>query len=126
MKYVQTLTYFNVLIISAINGPAIGAGLCLAQGGCDIRIASISKASMGFTFNRLGLHPGMGALHFAPLLIGPETRGERGRTGSGQRNVTGGTVLFGAVWRWTPTVSRRGWRVGGRPDSPVQIDCTKF
>ena len=71
VKSVQTLTYFNVLIISAINGPAIGAGLCLAQGGCDIRIASISKASMGFTFNRLGLHPGMGALHFAPLLIGP-------------------------------------------------------
>ena len=26
---------------------------------------------MGFTFNRLGLHPGMAALHFAPLLMGP-------------------------------------------------------
>ena len=54
----------------AINGPAIGAGLCLAVGGCDLRVAS-TKATMGFTFNRLGLHPGMAALHFAPLLMGP-------------------------------------------------------
>merc|ERR1712025_883413 len=69
-KRFLVLRELSVPIIAAINGPAIGAGLCLAQGGCDIRIAS-SKASMGFTFNRLGLHPGMGALHFAPLLIGP-------------------------------------------------------
>jgi len=59
-----------VPIIAAINGPAIGAGLSMAVGGCDIRIAS-TKATMGFTFNRLGLHPGMAALHFAPLLVGP-------------------------------------------------------
>ena len=58
-----------VPVIAAINGPAIGAGLSLAVGGCDIRMAS-PKASMGFTFTRLGLHPGMAALHFAPQLIG--------------------------------------------------------
>ena len=47
-----------VPVIGAINGPAIGAGLSLAVGGCDMRVAS-PKATMGFTFTRLGLHPGM-------------------------------------------------------------------
>ena len=47
-----------VPVIAAINGPAIGAGLSLAVGGADMRVAS-PKASMGFTFTRLGLHPGM-------------------------------------------------------------------
>jgi len=64
------LRELQIPIIAAINGPAIGAGLCLAVGGCDLRVAS-TKATMGFTFNRLGLHPGMAALHFAPLLMGP-------------------------------------------------------
>ncbi len=48
----------QVPLIAALNGPAIGAGLCLAVGGCDIRVAAPS-ASMGFTFVKLGLHPGM-------------------------------------------------------------------
>merc|ERR1712029_763347 len=38
-------------VIAAINGPAIGAGACLAVGGCDIRYAS-TKASLGFTFTK--------------------------------------------------------------------------
>jgi len=42
-------------VIAAINGPAIGAGLCMAM-GCDIRLAATS-AKMGVTFVRLGLHP---------------------------------------------------------------------
>lgn len=58
-----------VPIIAAINGPAIGAGLAMAMGLCDIRVAS-KKATMGLTFTKLGLHPGMGSLHFAPLLVG--------------------------------------------------------
>ena len=43
--------------IAAINGPAIGAGLCLAL-MCDLRVAA-DDAPLGMTFVRIGLHPGM-------------------------------------------------------------------
>lgn len=54
--------------IAAINGHAIGAGLCIAL-GCDLRIAA-ADAKMGMTFTKLGIHPGMGATYFLPRLIG--------------------------------------------------------
>ncbi len=54
--------------IAAINGHAIGAGLCFAL-ACDMRIA-VSDAKMGMTFTKLGIHPGMGATYFLPRLIG--------------------------------------------------------
>ncbi len=58
----------KVPLIAAINGHAIGAGLCLAS-ACDVRIA-VDKAKLGFTFARLGLHPGMGATYFLPRIVG--------------------------------------------------------
>ena len=58
----------NIPLIAAINGHAIGAGLCVAS-ACDIRVAS-EKAKLGFTFVKLGLHPGMGATYFLPRLLG--------------------------------------------------------
>lgn len=58
----------NVPLIAAINGHAVGAGLCLAS-ACDIRIAS-DGAKLGVTFTKLGLHPGMGATYFLPRLLG--------------------------------------------------------
>jgi enoyl-CoA hydratase len=57
--------------IAAINGHAIGAGACLAL-GCDLRVA-VSTAKIGFTFTRLGIHPGMGATYFLPRLVGTST-----------------------------------------------------
>jgi enoyl-CoA hydratase len=54
--------------IAAINGHAIGAGLCFAL-ACDLRIA-VADAKMGMTFTKLGLHPGMGATFFLPRLVG--------------------------------------------------------
>lgn len=54
--------------IAAINGHAIGAGLCIAL-ACDIRIA-VADAKMGMTFTKLGIHPGMGATYTLPRLIG--------------------------------------------------------
>jgi enoyl-CoA hydratase/carnithine racemase len=52
-----TLLDLDIPTIAAINGPAIGAGMCLAL-MCDMRIAS-TEAPMGMTFVRIGLHPGM-------------------------------------------------------------------
>jgi enoyl-CoA hydratase len=54
--------------IAAINGHAIGAGLCIAL-ACDMRIAA-ADAKMGMTFTKLGIHPGMGATYFLPRLVG--------------------------------------------------------
>jgi enoyl-CoA hydratase/carnithine racemase len=54
--------------IAAMNGHAIGAGLCIAL-ACDLRIAA-ADAKMGMTFTKLGIHPGMGATYFLPRLIG--------------------------------------------------------
>ncbi len=54
--------------IAAINGHAIGAGLCFAL-GCDMRIAA-DDARMGMTFTKLAIHPGMGATFLLPRLIG--------------------------------------------------------
>lgn len=58
----------EVPTIAVINGHAIGAGLCFAL-GCDMRIAA-RDAKMGMTFTRLGIHPGMGATHLLPRLVG--------------------------------------------------------
>jgi enoyl-CoA hydratase/carnithine racemase len=54
--------------IAAINGHAIGAGLCFAL-ACDLRIAA-ADVKLGMTFTKLGIHPGMGATYFLPRLIG--------------------------------------------------------
>lgn len=52
-----SLLDLDVPLIAAVNGPAIGAGLCLAL-MCDMRVAA-ADAPMGMTFVRIGLHPGM-------------------------------------------------------------------
>lgn len=65
--------------IAAINGHAIGAGLCFAL-GCDMRIAH-ERAKMGMTFVKLGIHPGMAATWNLPRLIGPSAAAELLYTG---------------------------------------------
>ncbi len=58
----------GVPLIAALNGAAVGAGLCVAC-ACDVRIAS-TDSKLGFTFLKLGLHPGMGATFLVPRIIG--------------------------------------------------------
>lgn len=58
----------EVPTIAAINGPAVGAGLCVAL-ACDIRIAS-DTAFLSAPFTKLGMHPGMAASYLLTRLIG--------------------------------------------------------
>jgi enoyl-CoA hydratase/carnithine racemase len=63
----------DVPVLAAVNGPAIGAGLCLAL-ACDLRYAAAS-ARFGAPFTALGMHPGMAATYLLPEAVGlPATR----------------------------------------------------
>lgn len=55
-------------VVACLNGVAAGAGASLAF-ACDLRIAA-AAASVGATFNRIGLHPDWGATFFLPRLAG--------------------------------------------------------
>jgi enoyl-CoA hydratase/carnithine racemase len=58
----------EVPTIAAVNGPAVGAGLCLAL-ACDIRYAA-EGAKLGAPFVKLGMNPGMAATYLLPNAVG--------------------------------------------------------
>lgn len=60
----------GVPTIAAINGAAIGAGMCMTL-ACDMRVAA-KNAKLGFTFAKLGIHPGMGSSVLLPRLVGQD------------------------------------------------------
>lgn len=59
----------EVPTIAALNGPAVGAGLCIAL-ACDLRYAA-AGAKLSVPFVKLGMHPGMGATYLLPNVVGP-------------------------------------------------------
>lgn len=65
--------------IAAIQGAAVGAGLCVAL-GCDFRYVA-GDAQLGLNFARLGVHPGMAATWTLPRLVGPGQAAELLYTG---------------------------------------------
>ena len=73
-QVVQRIDEMSKPVIAAINGPAAGAGACLAI-ACDLRIAS-EAATIGFGFLRVGLHPDWGGSYFLPRLVGPARAAE--------------------------------------------------
>ncbi len=57
-----------VPVVGAINGHAIGAGLSFIL-AADYRVCS-DTAKLGFTFTRLGIHPGMATTFYLPKRVG--------------------------------------------------------
>ncbi len=93
-----SIVQLPVPLIASINGHAVGAGLCLAM-ACDVRIAN-ERAKLGVNFVKLGLHPGMGATHFLPRIVGRAAAAELLFAG---RIVTAGeAAALGLVSRALP------------------------
>lgn len=63
-----SITKLEIPTIAAVNGAAVGAGLCLAL-ACDLVYAA-EDARLLAPFTRLGLHPGMAATHLLPNSAG--------------------------------------------------------
>jgi enoyl-CoA hydratase len=79
--------------IAAINGHAIGAGLCVAL-ACDLRVAS-REAKLAMNFTKLGIHPGMAGTWTLPRLVGQARAAEllyTGRTLNGAEAAEIGMV----------------------------------
>lgn len=69
-----SITRLPVPTLAAIEGPAIGAGLCVAM-ACDLCVVD-QDAKLALNFVQLGLHPGMGATYLAPHRVGPQRAAE--------------------------------------------------
>ena len=83
-----TIRDLEVPSIAAVNGHAIGAGLCLAL-ACDLRYAA-RGARLSATFTQLGMHAGMAATWLLPEVVGVATARELLFTG---RAVEGDEAL---------------------------------
>ncbi|XOD02627.1 crotonase/enoyl-CoA hydratase family protein [Burkholderia sp. 22PA0099] len=89
---------FEVPLIAAVNGAAIGAGLDLAC-MCDIRIAS-EQASFAESFVKVGIIPGDGGAWLLQRAIGPARAAEMTFTGD---TIDAATALaYGLVSKVVP------------------------
>lgn len=92
-KYLSLLD-LPVPVIAAVEGAAIGAGLCVAL-ACDL-ITVADDAKLALNFVSLGLHPGMGATYLVPRRAGAQRAFEllmSGRRFDGREAVSLGLAL---------------------------------
>nr|CAD7404011.1 unnamed protein product [Timema cristinae]CAD7434920.1 unnamed protein product [Timema monikensis] len=84
---------FQVPVIAAIDGAALGGGLELAL-ACDIRVAA-SNAKLGLVETKLGIIPGAGGTQRLPRIVGPAVAKElifTGRIMDGEESWNLGVV----------------------------------
>lgn len=69
-RFLGPLRSCPVPVVAAVHGAAVGAGACVAT-ACDVRVVA-RTARVGFTFTSgVAIHPGMGATHYLPRVVGP-------------------------------------------------------
>jgi enoyl-CoA hydratase/carnithine racemase len=113
----------DVPTIAAINGAAVGAGLCLAL-ACDLRYAA-ADAKLVAPFTKLGIHPGMAATYLLPEVGGLPLAREMLFTG---RTVTGAQAeRYGLVNRTAENVRDEALAVAAEiaEKAPVATRLTK-
>lgn len=76
---IQAIRASDAIVIAAVHGPAVGAGLDLAL-ACDLRVAGES-AKLGQVWVGLGVIPGTGGAWFTQALAGPTVAAEMLLTG---------------------------------------------
>lgn len=76
---IRTIRGCDAVVIAAVNGAAVGAGMDLAL-ACDLRIAGES-ARFGQVWVRLGVIPGTGGAWLTSFLVGPTRAAELLLTG---------------------------------------------
>jgi enoyl-CoA hydratase/carnithine racemase len=92
-RYLSILD-LEVPTVAAVEGPAIGAGLCVAL-ACDACVVD-EDAKLALNFVALGLHPGMGATFLLPRRVGTQRAMEllcTGRRFDGREAVSMGIAL---------------------------------
>lgn len=122
---VAQLRNMKIPVIAAVNGHAIGMGLCIAL-AADIRIAS-DNASFSLTFIKRGIVPDTGATYFLPRVLGTAracelafagdtiTASEADRIGMVNRVVEHGQLL--------PAARELAGRIAMNP--PITVKLTK-
>ncbi len=92
-KYLSILD-LEVPVVAAVEGAAIGAGLCVAL-ACDLCIVD-EDAKLALNFASLGLHPGMGATYLVSRRVGAQRAAEllfSGRRFDGREATSMGMAL---------------------------------
>ena len=121
-----SIRWLEVPTIAAVNGPAIGAGLCLAL-ACDIRYAA-AGARLGAPFVKLGMNPGMAATYLLPNVVGEANARElllTGRTVDADEALRLGLVSRGAARRRVRSDEVLATAAGIAATAPIPSRYTK-